>query len=129
MGPLLGQIALFGHWHTAHTAVSTAHVKTRIKPAPNEIVELLPEFLVMLRATNRSASTIALYRRAVTFLDTFLLEQGMPRTVDAVAREHLEAFSRGCWTLVHSLIIKPDTEALDRQQLERGDGRKCPYCA
>jgi len=31
--------------------------------------------------------------------------------------------------LVHSLVIKSDSDALDRRQLERGDARKCPFCA
>jgi site-specific recombinase XerD len=63
--------------------------------APNAISELLPEFEIMLKATNRSQATIALYRRAVSFLDGFLAERGMPRAVDAIAREHLEAFFAG----------------------------------
>lgn len=49
----------------------------------------------MLRVTNRSPSTIALYRRAVSFLDEGLAARGMPRAVDAIAREHLEAFFAG----------------------------------
>jgi site-specific recombinase XerD len=65
---------------------------TRTKTVPNAIAELRPEFEVMLRATNRSTATIALYRRAVSFLDDFLAERGMPQAVDAIAREHLEAF-------------------------------------
>jgi len=70
-------------------------VSTRTKPVPNDIAELLPEFTIMLKATNRSPATIALYTRAVSFLDAFLTERGMPRAVDAVAREHLETFFAG----------------------------------
>ena len=63
--------------------------------APNAIAALMPEFEVMLKATNRSPATIALYGRAVRFLDQFLANRGMPRAVDAIAREHLEAFFAG----------------------------------
>lgn len=31
--------------------------------------------------------------------------------------------------LPHSLIIRADVKEQERQQLQSGDGRKCPYCA
>lgn len=31
--------------------------------------------------------------------------------------------------LPHSLIIKPDTEQIEREQLQSGNARKCPHCA
>jgi hypothetical protein len=31
--------------------------------------------------------------------------------------------------LPHSLIIKPDTEQIEREQLQSGNSRKCPFCA
>jgi site-specific recombinase XerD len=67
-------------------------VSTRQRLSPNEIAELVGEFTVMLQATNRSAATITIYRRGVDSLETFLRERGMPVAVDAVAREHVEAF-------------------------------------
>ena len=62
------------------------------RAAPNSIAELMGEFTIMLQATNRSASTITLYRRGIDSLDAYLHERGMPVAVDAVAREHIEAF-------------------------------------
>jgi site-specific recombinase XerD len=59
---------------------------------PNNIVELEPEFKVMLQATNRSPRTIGAYMAGVDALRAFLVERGMPTAVDAVAREHIEAF-------------------------------------
>jgi integrase/recombinase XerC len=60
--------------------------------APNDMAELVPEFTVMLQATNRSPRTIETYLRGVRGLEAFLRERGMPTTVDAVAREHVEAY-------------------------------------
>jgi hypothetical protein len=31
--------------------------------------------------------------------------------------------------LPHSLIIKPDQQQIEREQLETGNSRKCPFCA
>jgi hypothetical protein len=31
--------------------------------------------------------------------------------------------------LPHSLLIKPDTERLERDQLRSGSSKKCPFCA
>jgi hypothetical protein len=31
--------------------------------------------------------------------------------------------------LPHALIIKPDQESLEREQIQSGSGRKCPACA
>lgn len=59
--------------------------------APNDIAELLPEFRIMLQATNRSSATIAAYMAGVEALRRFLVEAGMPTAVDAIAREHVEA--------------------------------------
>jgi site-specific recombinase XerD len=62
-----------------------------VRLAPNEIGELVPEFTVMLQATNRSPRTIETYLRGVHGLDVFLRERGMPTAVDVIAREHIEA--------------------------------------
>jgi site-specific recombinase XerD len=59
---------------------------------PNDIVELEPEFKIMLQATNRSPRTIGAYMAGVDTLRAFLVERGMPTAVDVVAREHVEAF-------------------------------------
>jgi site-specific recombinase XerD len=60
--------------------------------APNDIAELVPEFTVMLQATNRSPRTVETYLRGVRGLGGFLHERGMPTAVDAIAREHVEAY-------------------------------------
>ena len=31
--------------------------------------------------------------------------------------------------LPHSLLIKPDVQQIEREQLQSGNARKCPYCA
>ncbi|MEW6059646.1 MAG: tyrosine-type recombinase/integrase [Actinomycetota bacterium] len=60
--------------------------------SPNDIQALEAEFRVTLKATNRAPNTISLYLRSLDKLRAFLAERGMPSTVDAIAREHLEAF-------------------------------------
>ncbi|MEX0625574.1 MAG: tyrosine-type recombinase/integrase [Chloroflexota bacterium] len=50
------------------------------------------EWISHLRGLNRSPQTIALYLRALDGLDRFLTEQGMPRALRAIRREHLEAW-------------------------------------
>src|SRR5918995_2179721 len=64
----------------------------RTASAPNDITELEPEFVIMLQATNRAPTTIELYIRGVRGLRAFLVERGMPVAVDAIAREHIEAW-------------------------------------
>jgi site-specific recombinase XerD len=71
--------------------MTSALVDTRTQ-ALNDVAELLPEFKVMLQATNRSPATITAYMAGAETLQAFLAEQGMPTAVDAVAREHVEAF-------------------------------------
>ena len=45
-----------------------------------------------LRAASKSANTVKSYMEAVTQLDAYLADHGMPRTVAAIHREHVEAF-------------------------------------
>ncbi len=45
-----------------------------------------------LRAANKSPNTLKAYLEAVTRLDAFLADRGMPRDVANVRREHVEAF-------------------------------------
>jgi integrase/recombinase XerD len=77
----------------AQRALSEPHrlVSTRTS-TPNGIAELLPEFTIMLQATNRSPRTIELYVRGVGSFERFCRDRGMPTAVDAVSREHIEAF-------------------------------------
>jgi len=61
------------------------------RTVPNDVAELVPEFKIMLQATNRSPRTIEAYMAGVEALRAFLVERGMPTAVDAIAREHVEA--------------------------------------
>src|SRR5262245_38776728 len=45
-----------------------------------------------LRAANKSPNTIKAYLEAVTQLDAFLADRGMPQRVAAIRREHVESF-------------------------------------
>ncbi len=45
-----------------------------------------------LHAGNKSEKTITTYMEAIHQLDSFLVAQGMPRTPEALSREHVEAF-------------------------------------
>jgi site-specific recombinase XerD len=58
----------------------------------NSIEALTPSFKRHLKAENKSQSTVATYGNAVARLASFLAGQGMPRQVDAIRREHIEAF-------------------------------------
>ncbi|MFC8619734.1 tyrosine-type recombinase/integrase [Micromonospora purpureochromogenes] len=61
-------------------------------PALDDIRTLLPDWRRHLRAKNRTNATIDSYLRCGQNLADWLTEQGMPVTVGAVTREHLEAF-------------------------------------
>ncbi|MBA2570657.1 MAG: phage integrase N-terminal SAM-like domain-containing protein, partial [Chloroflexi bacterium] len=45
-----------------------------------------------LRAENKQPSTVVTYAKAVEQLDDFLATAGMPRSVAAIRREHVESF-------------------------------------
>lgn len=77
--------------HSGSTADNIPVMDTATR-APNDIVELLPEWRISLEATNRSPRTVELYVRGVTMFEAFCRRQGMPTAADAIAREHLEAF-------------------------------------
>lgn len=49
-------------------------------------------WLRKLRQENRSPRTLDSYAEGVRMLDRFLVEKGMPRTIDGIRREHLEDF-------------------------------------
>jgi site-specific recombinase XerD len=54
--------------------------------------ELTASFLRSLRAENKSPRTLETYGEACRAFSRFTSERGMPTTVDAIAREHVEAF-------------------------------------
>ncbi len=60
--------------------------------ASPDVLPNLASFGRHLRAGNRSPMTITTYAKAVRQLDAFLADRGMPRTVAAIRREHVEAF-------------------------------------
>lgn len=53
---------------------------------------LIPSWERSLRAANRAPRTIDAYLDAARQLEAFLTSRGMPVAVDAIAREHIEAF-------------------------------------
>jgi site-specific recombinase XerD len=52
----------------------------------------ISSYHLSLRAGNKSASTIKTYLAALAQFSRFLAERGMPRTLRAIRREHVEAF-------------------------------------
>jgi site-specific recombinase XerD len=61
-------------------------------PALDDLAVLLPDWRTHLRARNVAPSTIKSYLRVGEALHEYLLAQGMPTTVSALTRDHLEAF-------------------------------------
>jgi site-specific recombinase XerD len=60
--------------------------------ALDDLETLLGDWSTHLRARNRSKATIASYTRCATSFRTFLVGRGMPTSVTAITREHVEAF-------------------------------------
>ena len=58
----------------------------------SELLSLLASWQRALRAQRMSPTTLETYAAAVTGLDAFLAERGMPQAVMAISREHVEAF-------------------------------------
>ena len=58
----------------------------------SELLELSASFARHLRAAHRSPNTILSYGEAIRTLDAYLAANGMPRTIEGVRREHIEAF-------------------------------------
>lgn len=71
-----------------HSAPTSAAEST----AAADIPANAQSFARHLRAANKSPNTIKAYLDAVSRLDGFLEARGMPRTVAAIHREHVEAF-------------------------------------
>ena len=67
-----------------------------VNPAAGpSLTDLAASWRLHLAAANRSPRTLRIYLAAVAKLDAFLRSQGMPTTIGAVRREHLEAFIIG----------------------------------
>lgn len=61
----------------------------------DRLVEMADWWDETLAVTNHSPRTRATYRAALLDLDRFLARAGMPRTIEGVHREHLEAYLGG----------------------------------
>jgi site-specific recombinase XerD len=78
------------------------------------VQDLYASFLRSLRAENKSPRTVETYGDAVRAFAGFLADRGMPTTVDAVTREHVEAW-------IQDLLArwKPATAANRYRALQR----------
>jgi site-specific recombinase XerD len=102
----------------------------------NDIKALERDFERSQRAARRSPRTIGTYREAIDQPAAFLESSGMPTTVSAIGRQHVEAFMEDL-----SARTKPTASnrfrALqqfvtfaveeDRSPMERGTGRPCRW--
>lgn len=57
-----------------------------------DVETLAPSWRLSLEAENKSPATITSYTYATTRVVAFLREKGMSNDVNAIAREHIEAF-------------------------------------
>lgn len=89
-------------------------METQEARAFSDIAVLNESFERSLRAEAKSARTVTLYTGDVARFRDFLAERGMPVTVDAVAREHVEAY------VAHLLETRaPNTAATAYRSLSR----------
>lgn len=56
------------------------------------LAESIDDYRLSLHAANKSKSTQDVYTLALTYFDRFLAEQGMPRHLSGIRREHIEAW-------------------------------------
>lgn len=64
----------------------------REQPAIDDLATLLPDWITHLQARNLAPSTVNSYRVTGLHLHDFLTRNGMPTTVSAISRDHLEAW-------------------------------------
>lgn len=57
-----------------------------------DLAEAIEDYQLALHAAGRSKNTQAVYSLALTYLDRYLTDQGMPRTLSGIRREHIEAW-------------------------------------
>jgi site-specific recombinase XerD len=74
---------------TRTTAQSLSKAPTETSPT---LLDLLPRFRRHLAAENKAARTVMSYAESVERLAEFLTAAGMPVRVEAITREHVEAF-------------------------------------
>ncbi len=73
-------------------ARAAAKKKTKQQPLPEDYRLLAESFRRSLLAGNKSPRTVQGYGESVRLFGDFLTEQGMPRHVAHITREHVEAF-------------------------------------
>lgn len=65
-------------------------------PEAADIGQSLPDsiddYRLSLHASGKSANTQAVYTQALTYLNAFLADRGMPRALSGIRREHIEAW-------------------------------------
>ena len=64
-------------------------VTTDLSP---QMPELAQSFKRALRAANKAPKTLEVYGLAIRRFEEYLRDQGMPLAVDAITREHVEAW-------------------------------------
>lgn len=64
----------------------------RAEDVGQSLSESIDDYRLSLHAAGKSANTQAVYTLALTYLDAFLAERGMPRTLSGIRREHIEAW-------------------------------------
>ena len=64
----------------------------RPPPAYGDVANLAISWRRTLAAENKSPATLDTYLRTVRLFLRFLEDQGMPRNIEAIRREHCEAF-------------------------------------
>ena len=76
--------------------------------------QLEPLFVRHLEAENKSPGTVSTYLKALRALDAYLAAAGMPRTIDGIRREHLEAFMSDLLTRVRPATASNRYRALQQ---------------
>lgn len=109
--------------------MAKAPAGSREDTATSDLLSNIGPFRRHLDAANRSPNTIRAYVSAIELLDAFLADRGMPRNLEGLRREHVEAF------IVDQLATRKAASAANRyrslQQFfrwlaEEGEVRESP---
>lgn len=74
------------------TKLTEAAAEAAATDVDTALAEAIDDYQLALHAGGRSKNTQAVYRLALTYLDAFLAEHGMPRRLGAIRREHIETW-------------------------------------
>lgn len=79
---------------TAKAGGSTARSAAGVTETGLEttISDVLDDYQLSLHAAGKSTNTRSVYVNALTYLDAYLAEQGMPRSLAGIRREHIESW-------------------------------------